>query len=471
MRPMNEPVIEKHLFFNREALRRFESLTQMMLCRGSLECNRRMPLMRFATLFIAICATAPLNAQADLDSYAWDSLADYLTSRFPPASSQYLVQFPSVPIKATWGSTDRSANARRLQEVAGTIPPSGLFWKPGADLVADRYGTLVDALEFPTLPTVTSERKANVVSVYFERLGALQTAVLQMQNKFDLWVRQTKADEPLTSGQLQSWWTMNATRLRPASIAYEAAVRDLDQIIDPSWPVRGAVLSFRLARLQAANNSLNPGGFVFEGSAAALNSVTRAGKAAHDAHECRAIWRYDKGTALRKSSSRSGMLRAKTGPFVRLHAAMSRSEDLLEENGTFISLGFCAEGYVSLRPGPWYSSSLLDLLQGGQLKIEKSSPLSSRELFGDDGWLPRTAVAVIVGYEPRIEARLSKRYAKLVVESWNSGEEISFGPLHLTNDGDNIDRDRVELRSDGSFVIAAPGGQPYVIAIISKRVP
>jgi hypothetical protein len=426
-------------------------------------------LVRLLFWGIAVCAIASLAAQTELDTLAWDSFTDYLVKRFPPASPEYIVQFPSVPFMASWGNGDRNGSEVQLEEIAGTVPPDGLFWKPGIDLLADRYGALVDALQFPIVPSVTPEKKADIVSTYFVRLHALDKAVLEVREKRKLWLSERKAREQLTLAQSQEWWRLNATILRQPSVDYEAAVRTLDSIIDPTWPVRSTILSFRLARLQAANNVLNPGGFPYDGSAAALTSLVQAGKSAHDAQQCRANWRFDKEKAVREGHSRSFSSRAKVGSFVSVHETTSQSEEFLEEEGSYISVGFCAEGYIPLRPGPWFSSSLLDLLRGGQLKIERTSPLSSRSLFDEDGLLPRVPTGLVVGYEPHIEARFTARHAKLFVEYWNSGKEIDVGPLHLVNDGAGTARDRSEVKSDGSFTITALGESPYVIAIVSKR--
>lgn len=413
-----------------------------------------------------------LPGQRATEKDVWESLKNYLLSRFPAASAQYNVQFPAVAISAAWADNNRGIGSLRLEEVAGTIPPPGMLWRPTSNLVSERYGELLDALQFPTAPSVDGAQKALILSHYREKLDELKSVVLKVRMQMGLdRLNEYQTDDDRNAESLKALWTASSGRIQAVARDYEVAVRELDNIIAPNWPVRTALLTFRLARIEAANNRLNPGGFSYEGSSALLNMLIRSGEAADRARSCSSTWTFNENDTHQVSRTTVTSAEASWDSFVSIHGTRSTSRDLLGEQGCFITIGFCAQSYIPVRPGPWFSSSLLNLIQDGQLKIEASSGPVKMSLTGEDGWLPRLPVGIIVGFRPRIEAKVAKSYRKQILDAWNAGHEINFGPIRLAENRGGAKRIIAKESSNGSISLVAPGDDPYIVAVVSRRLP
>ena len=79
-------------------------------------------------------------------------------------------------------------------------------------------------------------------------------------------------------------------------------------------------------------------------------------------------------------------------------------------------------------------------------------------------------MAVIVAFRPRIEARISRSYAQLLISEWNSGGDIVMGPFHFSGKESGVSvRDSVVMNSDGSITMEAGGDATYIVAVVSRK--
>jgi hypothetical protein len=424
---------------------------------------------------LALCVllmTLPLMGQGQLDQQAWISITTRLATYFPAASASYKVQFPSAPMTALWADKNNLDSILSLNSVADVIPPWSPIWASSTDSVSERYGFVVEAIDPPPAKNANPRVKAAAEKNYQATHDALKKAIKDLQDELNA-EKKNREDQgiPFPLKDRLEWWSANGGSLTVPLRKYQDAANEYGKTIDPNSPIFNAIDAYRAAQKAAAGNNLTPGVFPYKGSELALKTLIDAGKAADASNSCTGGWTFNKSASLQQSSSSSWSGSASYGPFISVGGNGAHSEDMLKEDGTYISILFCALGYIEIAPDGWYSSGLLDLLKNNQLKLQAASALNSRQLFGEGGWLSRIPVGVIVAYKPRITAKLSSTYTKTVVNTWNAGGGIGFGPLRLGGNGGGSSREQAKDNQDGSYTYPAPGDQPYIIAIVSKEVP
>lgn len=428
--------------------------------------------MKFRIAISLFCMTLPVMGQGQLDERAWRSISDKLATYFPAASADYKVQFPSAPLLALWADPNNLDGIQSLNTIAGTIPPWSAIWASGPDIVSERYGFIVEAIDPPPAKNVNPSVKEAALKKYEKKYDALKTATKKLRDGLAQ-ERKDRADQglPFPVKDQLAWWSTNGGALTKPLSEFQDASKELGKLIDPNSPVYDAIQRYRDAAKAAATNPLLAGSFPYDGSALLLKTIVDNGKAADSTNTCTGGWTFNHSTSVAQSSSSSWGASGSYGPFVSIGGSGTHTEDLLKEDGTYISILFCSVGYVPVSPLNWYSSGLLELLKDGQLKLQSSSILNSKRLFGENGWLSRLPVGVIVAYKPRIQAKLSSTYNKTTTNSWNGGASIGFGPIRLGGNGGNSSREQVKDNQDGSYTYPAPGDQPYILAVVSKQVP
>lgn len=429
--------------------------------------------MKFTLLLMCLLLiSTPLMAQGQLDQQAWLSISNRLATYFPAASADYKVQFPSAPLTALWVDKNNLDSILSLNSVADVIPPWGPIWASGPDSLSERYGFVVEAIDPPPAKNVDPKVKAAALRTYEAKHKALKKAVKELQGELAA-EKKNREDQgiPFPLKDRLEWWSKNGGSLTRPLSEYQDAANALAKTIDPNSPIFNAIDTYRTAQKAAAGNNITPGAFPYKGSELSLKALIDAGKAADASNSCTGGWTFNKSTSVQQSTSSSWGATGSYGAFISVGGSGSHSEDMLKEDGTYISILFCSLGYIEIAPDGWYSSGLLDLINNGQLKLQASSTLATRKLFGEKGWLSRIPVGVIVAYKPKIQAKLSSTYSKTVVNSWNAGGSVGFGPFRFGGSGGGSSREQAKENQDGSYTFPAPGDQPYIIAVISKEIP
>jgi hypothetical protein len=424
-----------------------------------------------ALLFV-LCASlqvCPCFAQ-NLDQQAWNEVNNRLAA-YITAGGPYKVHFPPQSLYALWGNPDSTAGIANLNLIAGTMPPWGPGWESGGDSLPVNYGWIIDGLDYPAAVGVTGAKKTAILKAYdksvkdlYNAQDALQATLLNEANRRKALGLEFKAQQQL------EWWSQHGNELTSAMDSYDDAVRAYEATIDPNWNLHDAAEAFRVARRAAATSEGNA--YPYDGSTASLATLIANGKAAEASNQCNTGWEFNKTTHSQDTSNSSWGATGSYGPFISLGANSSSFSDDVADDGTHVSITFCAIAYIPVKPAnQWYRPDVLKLVKDGSVKIRPDSLVAHRVLFGENGWMTRQTVGVIAAYRPMITAKLTSSASHTFEQKWSGNGGIGIGPLKIGGNAGGSRREVKTDNADGSFTITGVGEEPYIIAIISREIP
>ena len=373
---------------------------------------------------------------------------------------------------ALWHNQNSSDGILNLNIVAGTMPPWNASWLSGGGSLPEHYGWVIDGLDYPPAVGVTGEQKKKVLKAYDKSVNELYAAVNKLQGDLEKEIeRRKKLGQDFTLQQQTVWWSTHGNVLTTPMENYDDAVRAFEATIDPNWNLHDAAEAFRSARKAAATNTLTPGAYPYDGSAASLATLIENGKKAETDKQCTTGWDFNKTLHSQDTSSLSWGANASYGPFISVQGGMSTFTEDVADDGTYVSIKFCSIAYIPVQPTSWYRKDVLDLVKSGSVKIRADSLLANQVLFGENGWLPRETVGVIAAYRPMITAKLTAAASHTFDQKWNGSGGIGIGPLRISGNAGGSRHEVKTSNQDGSFTINGVGEEPYIIAIISREIP
>jgi hypothetical protein len=351
------------------------------------------------------------------------------------------------------------------------MPASSPVYAPDKSL-PERYGLVIRSIDYPEFHQMDPKKEKAILDNFEVKRKALEKAVNDLFDKLiEQRDKRAKIGLPFTQQQMVEWWGSNGDSLDVPSKQYEDASRAFLGTLDPNGPITSSVRSYVDAANAAAKSQFAANLFSYEGSSASLQAMFNEGKAAEKEGKCDKGWTYNKKTVSEVTTQSSWGASASYGLFVSVGVNSSTFENIINADGTSVSLQFCSVSWLPISPGSWYSSMLLDLLKRGSLSLQKTAILKQSELFGEKGWLTRIPVGVVVAYKPRIEAKVTADYKRTFDQSWSGSGGIGIGPFRVGGSAGGSRHEKKDDHADGSFSISGYGDELFILAVISKIIP
>lgn len=410
------------------------------------------------------------SAQAQtMDQKAWNAVWDrYEQLLNVNLEEGEVLQILNYPVPVAWGD-DRDAGSWQLQSIAGIIPKASFALDPSANdrRLHDVYRAIVaDAV----LPEMTKEQQAafDKAKKDFNRAAtAYETARDTYLQRYDREVaRLEKRGEPIGSSvHLRIRNGLSNMLVAPRATLVDSATR-LQNLGLPNDLYRDVAVALRMAATGASSDPSTHGLWTYDGNQAVIQAAKPDCAVDGDG------WvrlRFDQSvTAQSIRSSGWNANGSWSGSFFSLGAGGGGSsyENTFSSDSEFVGLNFCNLTYLSVGRGPWFSMTMLEAIDRGDIVLKEGSAMHGKPVLGPSGQIPRLVKGLVIARSVRFEAKLSTaRIEEIKKQSQGSGG-FRVGPFRIGGSGSSSTYKKTENSTAGNYVMSTAFTQPVVLAVV-----
>lgn len=419
-------------------------------------------------LMITILCGSAVQAQT-MDQKAWNAVWDrYEQLLNVNLEEGEVLQILNYPVPVAWGD-DRDAGSWQLQAIAGIIPKASFALDPSANdrRLHDVYRAIVaDAV----LPEMTKEQQVafdkaktdfNAAAIAYE---TTRDAYLQSYDREI--ARLERRGEPVGSSvHLRIRNGLSNMLVAPRAALVDSATR-LQNLSLPNDLYRDVALALRMAATGASSDPATHGLWTYDGNQAVIQAAKADCAVDGDG------WvrlRFDQSVTSQTIRSSGWNANGRwSGSFFSLGAGGGGSsyENMFSSDGEFVGLSFCNLTYLSVGRGPWFSMTMLEAIDRGDIVLKEGSAMRGQSILGPTGQIPLLVKGLVIARSVRFEAKLSTaRIEEIKRQSQGSGG-FRVGPFRIGGGGASSTYKKTEVNTAGNYVLSTAFSQPVVLAVV-----